>query len=56
MDLPDRIRFSSLISDPEAYINEMFQLHPDATHDSNSGAIEIKNEIINSMERARLLM
>ncbi len=51
MELPKSIRFSSHISDPEVYINEMFQLHPDTKHDNDSGAIEIKNEIIDSSFR-----
>lgn len=51
----NRIRFSSLISDPEAYINEMFQLHPDAAHDKDSGVIEIKNPVIDSSFRYRVL-
>ncbi len=55
MELPKSIRFSSIISDPEAYINEMFQLHPDAMHDQYSGAIEIKNPIIDSSFRYKLL-
>lgn len=55
MNLPNPIRFSSLISGPNAYINEMFQLHPDAKHDSGSGAIEIKNPIIDSTFRYQLL-
>ncbi len=51
----NRIRFSSIISDPESYISEMFQLHPGAKHDKDSGYIEIKNEIINSSFRYQLL-
>lgn len=51
MEHLDKIRFASLISDPEAYIEEMFQLHPEAKHDSDSGAIEIKNGIIDSSFR-----
>ncbi|MFT4204906.1 MAG: AraC family transcriptional regulator [Chitinophagaceae bacterium] len=49
------IHYSSLISDPNAYISEMFQLHPDAKHDSNSGEIEIINPIINSTFKYQLL-
>lgn len=55
MNKPQCIRFSSLISDPEAYITEMFQLHPDAKHDMESGAIEIKNEIIDSSFKYSLI-
>lgn len=55
MELPKSIRFSSVISDPKAYINEMFQLHPDAKHDHYSGAIEIKNPIIDSSFKYKLL-
>lgn len=51
----NRIRFSSLISDPEAYIKEMFQLHPGAAHDKDSGVIEIKNPVIDSSFRYRVL-
>jgi len=49
MEYPQKIRFASLISDPEKYIEEMFQLHPNAKHDTNSGAIEIKNPIIDCL-------
>lgn len=55
MNGQDRIRFSSLSADPEAYLHEMFQLHPDATHDKRSGAIEIKNPVIDSSFRYLLL-
>ncbi|WP_300603663.1 helix-turn-helix transcriptional regulator [Niabella sp.] len=55
MELPESIRFSTIISDPEVYINSMLQLHPDARHDQNSGAIEIKNEVIDSSFKYRLL-
>lgn len=55
MKYPEKTRFSSLISDPNAYIDEMFQLHPDAKHDRNSGAIAIKNPIIDSSFRYQLL-
>ncbi|WP_447641333.1 MULTISPECIES: helix-turn-helix domain-containing protein [Chitinophagaceae] len=51
----EHIRFSSLISDPEAYINEMFQLHPEAKHDPNAGFIAIKNPVIDSAFRYQLL-
>ncbi len=55
MEFPSKIRFSSLISDPEKYIEEMFMLHPDALHDKESGGIEIQNEIINSSFKYQLL-
>lgn len=55
MELPKSIRFSSIISDPEAYIQEMFQLHPDAEHHAHFGEIEIKNGIIDSSFRYQLL-
>lgn len=55
MNGPSHIRFSSLIADPDAYIDEMFQLHPDAKHDKELGDIEIKNEIIDSSFKYRLL-
>ncbi len=55
MSFQSHIRFASLISDPDAYIKEMFQLHPDAKHDQESGAIKIENEIINSSFKYQLL-
>jgi len=55
LELPSSIRYSSLVSDPEAYIKEMFLLHPDAKHDKLSGEIEIRNEIINSSFKYQLL-
>ncbi|SDD01646.1 helix-turn-helix domain-containing protein [Niabella drilacis] len=55
MELPESIRFATIISDPEVYINSMLQLHPDAKHDRSSGAIAIKNEIIDSSFKYRLL-
>lgn len=50
-----RIRFSSIISDPERYIEEMFQLHPDSKHNKESGKIDIQTEIINSSFQYLLL-
>lgn len=44
----DKIRFASIISDPEKYIEELFTLHPDLQHDKESGQIDIQTEIINS--------
>lgn len=55
MELPKSIRFSSVVADPEAYIKEVFQLHPDAIHNEHSGSIEIKNEILDSAFRYQLL-
>ncbi|MCG2793684.1 MAG: hypothetical protein L6262_09095 [Weeksellaceae bacterium] len=55
MEYPGRIRFSSIISDPIVYSAEMFQLHPDAENDNDSGAIEIRNQIINSTFKYQLL-
>lgn len=55
MELPKSIRFSSTIADPEAYIKEMFQMHPDAIHDEHSGFIEINNGILDSSFRYELL-
>lgn len=55
LELPSSIRFSSIVSDPEAYISEMLFLHPDAKHDKLSGEIEIQNEIVNSSFKYQLL-
>lgn len=55
MELPSSIRFSSIVSDPEAYIQELFQLHPDSIHQEHFGKIDIKNEVIDSSFQYHLL-
>ncbi|GEM_PF-6078174 len=45
MGLPSKIRIFSLISDPEAYLEEMFPLHPDLKYDEYLRTINIKNPL-----------